>query len=137
MISTDSFICLKCVPFQTYISPCFYMYFAKQKSYYLHLLFDSAIHCKHLFVSMSKYLLVLFLNFAYNFMMWYIKIYSTIPPYLNFYALNFRRITDDSTLSLHPYTHFSSCTKISKECIPRNSITDRNFVYMYLSFDIY
>ena len=32
---------------------------------------------------------------------------------------------------------FSSCTKISKECIPRNSITDRNFVYMYLSFDIY
>ena len=45
--------------------------------------------------------------------------------------------TNDSTLDLHLYSHFPSCTKISKEFIPRNSITDRNFEYMYLSFDIY
>ena len=39
VISVDGFRYLKCVPFQTYILSCFYMYFAKQKSYYLHVCF--------------------------------------------------------------------------------------------------
>ena len=145
MVSTDSFICLKCAPFVWnvhHLRPIFYlvfyMYFAKQKSYYLHLVFDSAIHCKHLFVSMNKDLLSFIFKHCIQFHDVNISKFIQSFPYIwTFMLLISEVFTNDSTLDLHLYAHFPSCTKISKEFIPRNTITDRNFKYMYLSFDIY